>query len=263
MSLGAIQVGEAAELLHAAQIGRAPIDPLTARYPGLGVVDAYAIQQVNLARRLSDGRTVVGHKIGLTSAAMQALLGVDEPDFGYILDDMVIRRWWFHAVLCPARRTRSRLPAAPAAARPGGHRCRRTCRDGGGRGRAGDRRQPDCRLAVDVARYRRRQRQLRSRRARRLGAIRRPLRLADARASLVLNGTEIDSGVGSAVMGDPAAAVAWLANALAPFGTDILSGEFVMSGSFTTAAFVHPGDHASATISGLGSVSLSFSEGEA
>jgi 2-oxo-3-hexenedioate decarboxylase/2-keto-4-pentenoate hydratase len=82
--------------------------------------------------------------------------------------------------------------------------------------------------------------------------------LAAAQASLWLNGTEIDTGLGSAVLGDPAAAVAWLADALAPFGTDLQPGQFVMSGSFTTAAFVHSGDTASATISGLGTVSLSF-----
>ena len=92
MRLTGIDVGEAADLLHAAQIGRAPIDPLTERYPGLDVADAYAIQQVNLSRRLADGQTLVGHKIGLTSQPMQALLGVDEPDFGYILDDMVLAR---------------------------------------------------------------------------------------------------------------------------------------------------------------------------
>ena len=77
-------------------------------------------------------------------------------------------------------------------------------------------------------------------------------------ASLRLNGTEIDSGRGAAVLGDPAAAVAWLANALARYETAILPGHFIMSGSFTSAVFVHPGDHASATISGLGTVSLSF-----
>ena len=78
------------------------------------------------------------------------------------------------------------------------------------------------------------------------------------RASLRLNGIEIDTGLGSAVLGDPAAAVAWLANALAPFGTTILPGQFVMSGSFTTAAFVGPGDVASATVSELGRVSLTL-----
>ena len=77
-------------MLYAAQEGRAPIEPLSQRFPGLNVADAYAIQQVNLSRRLGQGRTVVGHKIGLTSEPMQTLLGVDQPDFGYILDDMVL-----------------------------------------------------------------------------------------------------------------------------------------------------------------------------
>jgi 2-keto-4-pentenoate hydratase len=90
MTLTTTNIGEAAELLHAAQIGQAPISPLTERYPGLNVADAYAIQQINLARWLRDGRILVGHKIGLTSEPMQTLLGVDEPDFGYILDDMVL-----------------------------------------------------------------------------------------------------------------------------------------------------------------------------
>jgi 2-oxo-3-hexenedioate decarboxylase/2-keto-4-pentenoate hydratase len=52
--------------------------------------------------------------------------------------------------------------------------------------------------------------------------------------------------------------VAWLANALAPFGVALQPGQFVMSGSFTTAAFVEPGDVASAAVSGLGTVSVTF-----
>ncbi|MBV8293160.1 MAG: 2-keto-4-pentenoate hydratase, partial [Mycobacterium sp.] len=83
-------VHEAADLLYAAQSARAPISPLTERFPGLDVAGAYAIQRVNLSRRLGDGHTLVAHKIGLTSQPMQTLLGVDEPDFGYILDDMVL-----------------------------------------------------------------------------------------------------------------------------------------------------------------------------
>ena len=89
MTLTHSMTDEAAELLYAAQEGRAPIDPLSQRFPGLNVADAYAIQQVSLSRRLGEGLTVVGHKIGLTSEPMQTLLG-DEPDFGYILDDMVL-----------------------------------------------------------------------------------------------------------------------------------------------------------------------------
>jgi 2-keto-4-pentenoate hydratase len=74
----------------------------------------------------------------------------------------------------------------------------------------------------------------------------------------VVNDALVETGLGSAVLGDPAAAVAWLANALARYGTAIEAGQFVMSGSYTTAAFVGVGDRATATITGLGAVSVSF-----
>lgn len=252
---------EAADLLSAALIGRAPIRPLTERYPGLDVADAYAIQQVNLNRRLLEGRKLVGHKVGLTSEPMQTLLGVDQPDFGYVLDDMVLDN-------------RGNVPisrfCAPRVEPEVAFLLRAPLR---GPGVTVD----DVRAATE--------------------AVAVALEIVDSRivdwqltladtvadnassgavvlgewipygdgidlpgawASLSLNGTEIDSGVGTAVMGDPAAAVAWLANALAPVGTEILPGQFVMSGSFTSAAFVHPGDNAAATVGGLGTVSLSF-----
>lgn len=252
---------EAADLLSAALIGRAPIRPLTERYPGLDVADAYAIQQVNLNRRLLEGRKLVGHKVGLTSEPMQTLLGVDQPDFGYVLDDMVLDN-------------RGKVPisrfCAPRVEPEVAFLLRAPLR---GPGVTVD----DVRAATE--------------------AVAVALEIVDSRivdwqltladtvadnassgavvlgewipygdgidlpgawASLSLNGTEIDSGVGTAVMGDPAAAVAWLANALAPVGTEILPGQFVMSGSFTSAAFVHPGDNAAATVGGLGTVSLSF-----
>src|SRR5262245_11163114 len=82
-------ITNAAAELWAAHRDRAPIGPLTKRYPGLNVAAAYAVQQVNLRRRLAAGAKLVGRKIGLTSAPMQTLLGVDEPDYGFILDDMV------------------------------------------------------------------------------------------------------------------------------------------------------------------------------
>ena len=82
--------------------------------------------------------------------------------------------------------------------------------------------------------------------------------LPDTTATLVVNDTTVGTGQGTAVMGDPAAAVAWLANALAQFDTGIEAGQFVMSGSYTTAAFVVAGDAAAAAISGLGTVRMSF-----
>jgi hypothetical protein len=63
--------------------------PLSDTYPGLTVNDAYAIQMININGRVDAGAVIVGHKVGLTAKAMQVLLGVDEPDFGHILDDMV------------------------------------------------------------------------------------------------------------------------------------------------------------------------------
>lgn len=266
MTLTPDQIQHAAGLLAAADNEATPIGQLTQRYPGMDLADAYAIQQLNLARHLADGRILVGHKIGLTSEPMQSLLGVDEPDFGYILDSMVVPNKT--AVRCrrycaprvepevafllgkPLRgpgitidQVRAATEAVAVALEIVASRIvdwKLTLRD-----TVADNASSGAVVLGDWMPYSQ------------------DLRLAEARASLWLNGVEIDCGLGSAVLGDPAAAVAWLANALAPFGTDLLPGQIVMSGSFTTAAFVHPGDTASATVSGLGpkspsTVSLSF-----
>ena len=76
--------------LYEAAVGRVPIAPLTARAEGLTIADAYAIQTRVIDRRIAAGARPVGRKIGLTSKPMQDLLGVDEPDFGVLLDDMVV-----------------------------------------------------------------------------------------------------------------------------------------------------------------------------
>ncbi len=258
-------IEEAADLLYAAHTGQAPIGPVTERFPGLDVADAYAIQQVNLSRRLGEGRTLVGHKIEVTSEPVQTLLGVDEPDFGYILDDMVLD----NGSAAPTARF-----CAPRVEPEVAFLLRQPLR---GPGVTVD----DVRTATEAVAV-----ALEIVDSRIAGwKLTLPdtvadnassgavvlgdwvpygdgLDLANTRASLWLNGTEIDSGVGSAVMGDPAVAIAWMANALAPFGTEILPGQFVMSGSFTTAAFVRPGYRAATTISGLGTVSLGFSQGK-
>ena len=84
------QLDQAAQRLYAAQVNSRPIPPLTETYPNLEVAQAYSVQRRNLARRLGAGARLRGHKIGLTSAPMQTLLGVNEPDFGYVLDSMVL-----------------------------------------------------------------------------------------------------------------------------------------------------------------------------
>jgi 2-keto-4-pentenoate hydratase len=216
------QLAEAAELLYAAQASRNPIAPLTEAYPNLDVAQAYWVQRLNLARRLDEGAVLRGHKIGLTSAPMQKLLGVNEPDFGYILDTMVLPNGGAVAStrFCAPRVEPEIAFLLNAPLRGPGV----TVDDVRAATQAVavaleivDSRIADWKLTLhdtvaDNA----------SSGAVVLGnwvAYDDGIDLSRARASLWLNGTEIDSGVGSAVMGDPAAAVAWLANALTRFGT--------------------------------------------
>ena len=259
MSKGLITA--AAADLWAAHRDRTPISPLTERYSELDIADAYAVQQVNLHRYLAAGSRLVGRKIGLTSKPMQSLLGVDEPDFGYVLDDMVIDDMVGTARFCaprvepevafllrsPLRGPGVRVPDVHAATEAVAVALEIV-----------DSRITDWKLTLpdtvaDNA----------SSGAVTLGqwvTHTDDLALARATASLRLNGSEIDSGTGDAVMGDPAAAVAWLANALGDYDTELSAGQFIMSGSFTSAAFVRPGDVATAKITGLGTVSLRFDQ---
>ena len=68
-----------------------PIRPFTEDNPDLGMLDGYAIQQHLTRRLLESGEVISGYKLGLTSAAMQQLLGVDQPDFGPVFASTVFR----------------------------------------------------------------------------------------------------------------------------------------------------------------------------
>ena len=83
-------LAELAEQLREAKRTRRPLPPLRTAHPALTVEDAYRIQQLNVAARTDAGALVRGRKVGLTSLAMQRQLGVDEPDFGALLDDMLV-----------------------------------------------------------------------------------------------------------------------------------------------------------------------------
>ncbi len=261
MTAQSTQLTDAAQLLYDAQSSGIPIQPLTQTYPDLDVPQAYSVQRLNLARHIDQGGVLCGHKIGLTSAPMQELLGVSEPDFGYVLDSMVLPNgaevpvtafcaprvepevaFLLRAPLRGPGVTVDDVMAATEAVAPALEIV--------------DSRIADWRITLadtiaDNA----------SSAAVVLGEwvpIRDLPPLPETTATLVVNDTVVGTGEGTAVMGDPAAAVAWLANALARYGTAIEPGQFVMSGSYTTASFVVAGDHASAVISGLGAVTVSF-----
>ncbi|MGE0340751.1 MAG: 2-oxo-hept-4-ene-1,7-dioate hydratase [Xanthobacteraceae bacterium] len=88
MALPPEVIAKLAEELNEAEQTRRQIRQISVRYPGITLDDAYAIQAAWVARKLASGRTILGHKIGLTSKAMQSALGIDEPDSGALFDDM-------------------------------------------------------------------------------------------------------------------------------------------------------------------------------
>src|SRR5262245_22552336 len=82
------QIEAAVARLDQAEQTRRPIRMLSLDHPGMTIEDAYAIQRAWIGRKLARGRTIKGHKIGLTSKAMQNAVGISEPDLGVLLDDM-------------------------------------------------------------------------------------------------------------------------------------------------------------------------------
>ncbi|MDR3470518.1 MAG: fumarylacetoacetate hydrolase family protein [Devosia sp.] len=88
MSTNLTVIEDVAGRLFDARSGRRPIPPVRTSLPEMDIAAAYQVQQRNVRRRLEGGRRIAGRKIGLTSEAVQRQLGVDQPDFGVLFDDM-------------------------------------------------------------------------------------------------------------------------------------------------------------------------------
>src|ERR1700704_6975528 len=88
MSLSNDQIHSCAERLDQAEKTRTQIRQISLDHPGITIADSYAIQKAWVEMKVAAGRVVKGHKIGLTSKAMQSALNIDEPDSGVLLDDM-------------------------------------------------------------------------------------------------------------------------------------------------------------------------------
>jgi 2-keto-4-pentenoate hydratase len=255
------QIDQAADLLEQAAASGVPTSPLVSTFPDLSVEDAYAIQLQTTDRLLAGGATIVGHKVGLTSLAMQQMLGVSEPDYGVISDDMLYAdgdaapaarflqprveieiAFRLRAGLAGPGITLGQVMAATEAVAPAIEII--------------DSRIADWKitLADTVA-------DNASSAAIVLGAwvpLDQAPDLAAVAATLSINGTEVAAGRGSDVLGHPAEAVAWLGNKLGSFGTELLAGHLVMPGSCTKAVTVAAGDTVSAAFEGLGTVGVRF-----
>jgi len=252
---------ELAADLAEAERTRVPIAPLTDRNPTIDVVDAYEIQLINIHQRVAEGARVVGHKVGLSSKAMQQMMGVDEPDYGHLLDEMQafedtpvkagsylyprveVEVGFILAEDLPgAECTEDDVLAATAAFAPSIELIDT---------RITDWKITLCDTIADNA----------SSAGFVLGAGRVAPETVDIRsidAVLTRNGEVVASGRSDAVLGNPVTAVAWLARKVESFGVRLRKGDIVLPGSCTRAIDARPGDHFVAEFDGLGSVRLTF-----
>ena len=253
-----------ADKLFAAQNSRTPIPPVREMLPADAIDLAYAAQEINTERRLKEGRRLVGRKIGLTSLAVQRQLGVDQPDYGMLFDDMAVPDGWDVSY---GRLIQPKVEAEIAfvigrdlddeQADDRGHSARGRIRAAGDR----DRRLAHRRLENRHSRHDRRQRVLRP-----LCARRQPEEARRARSAPVRHGdgagraTTVSVGVGAACLGDPLSATLWLANTMAKVGRPLRAGDTVLSGALGPMVAVKWGEVYEARISGLGSVRAAFAK---
>ncbi len=258
---------ELARRLDESERSRKQIRQFSLEFPDITIADSYAIQREWLAMKLAAGRQVKGHKIGLTSKAMQYASNISEPDHGVLLDDMFFANG---ATIPPGRFIVPRVEVELAFVL--------------GRPLAG----PNCTLsdvlsatesvvpAIEIIDARIHQVDPDTKVTRKVTDT-----IADnaANAGIVLGGRpfkptdgdirwvsalgyrngEIEvSGVAAAVLNHPANGVVWLANKLAPYGVTLQPGEVVLSGSFVSPVPARPGDTFHIDFGAYGSIDCHF-----
>lgn len=250
-----------AERLIHARTKNSPIAPLTVDHPEITVADSYQISQIVFEKRLKTGAKLIGRKIGLTSAAVQKQLGVDQPDFGYITSDMILN----HEGILPAD--------ALIAGRVEGEVAFVMGRDLEGPGITWDQviqatdhvlgcieiidsRVRDWKIKIQdtVADNASSAMIVLGNHPKKLSQI----DLEMAGMALRLNSEVESSGVGAACLGHPIHAVIWLANQLGQFGEKLRAGDIILSGAYGPVVPFKPGDHCEVEISGLGKIRCSM-----
>jgi 2-oxo-hept-3-ene-1,7-dioate hydratase len=266
-TLSAAQVEDAARRIHAAERSRTQIGQLSQQYPSMNIEDAYAVQRCWVAMKLAEGRTLRGHKVGLTSRAMQQSSQINEPDFGDLLDDM-----FFHSgadlpmqrFIVPRVEVELAFVLGRALRGPGV-----TLFDVLS---ATEYVVPaleiiDARIQqVDpVSKATRKVTDTISDNAANAAVVigGRPIRPLDldlrwVSALLYHNGGIEESGVAAAVLNHPANGVVWLANKLAQYGVALSAGQTILGGSFTRPVNAVAGDLFHADYGALGAITCRF-----
>ena len=255
------QHSAAALALWEADQTKQSIAPLTETHPDIDVVDAYEIQLINIRRKLEAGALIRGHKVGLSAKAMQNMLGVHEPDYGHLLDDMFVDE----GSTIPMSRfcqPRAEIEVAFVLGRQ---------LQGPGVTVADVVRATDYVLpSIEIVDSRVTDWKIKiqdtvadnaSSAALVLGG--RPTKLTDVDPALIganlrKNGEIVETGCSGAVLGNPVIAVAWLANKVARFGVTLEPGHVIMPGSCTRMVPIAAGDHIRADFDGLGHVAVRF-----
>ena len=261
----AAPVVQASERLLTAAATGTPCAPVRDLIGSTDIVAAYAVQARGTAARLAAGARVVGRKIGLTSKAVQAQIGVDQPDLGYLFDDMGYAE---HEVIPMGRLLQPKAEAEVAFVLKADLA-------------EGDLDADQIRAAVDYitaaievvdsriadwditfgdtvadngssALYV-------------LGSERRTLDEIEpvtVEMTMTRNGEQVSQGNGAACLDDPLNAVSWLAHKAREFGDPLRAGQVILSGALGPMVAVDPGDTVTATVTGLGSVTARFSSAE-
>jgi 2-oxo-hept-3-ene-1,7-dioate hydratase len=267
MAMTADQIRHAAVRLHHAEQTRTQIRQVSQDHADITIADAYAIQKAWIELKVAKGRVIKGHKIGLTSKAMQSALNIDEPDSGILFDDM----FFADGGLVPSDRfIATRVEAELAFVMK--HRL------------AG----PDCTLfdvlnatdfvvpALEILDTRIERVDPKTKATRKIfdtiadnaanaGIVLggRPIRPLDADlrwigALCFKNGQLEETGLAAGVLNHPATSVAWLANKIAPHGLALEPGQVVLAGSFIRPIETRKGDTIQADYGPYGSVSCYF-----
>jgi 2-keto-4-pentenoate hydratase len=241
-----------------------PIDPPIAEHPDMTVEDAYAVQRALVALHAAAGRSVRGRKIGLTSAAMRSQLGVEDPDFGVLLDSHIwedgatLSMSGLHAILPRLEGEIGFVLRRPLAGRPGAPITADEVRDATEHVlpvfEVIDSRVKEWRIGLmDTV----------SDNASCLGAVLGapvPLDAVGPLPAVALRFSRddavVEEGTGDAVMGDPAEAVAWLANELGRLGDELPAHHPILSGSLTAAVPADPGRYTADFGPALGAVTV-------
>lgn len=267
MGLSKTEIESAAARLHLAESTRVQIRQLSLTYPDITIDDAYAIQRAWIAIKQAEGRSIRGHKIGLTSKAMQSALAINEPDSGVLLDDMVFADG---GVVPPHRFIAPRVEAELAFVIK--HRL------------AG----PHCNIfdvlnatdfvvpALEILDTRIERVDAETKATRKItdtiadnaanaGIVLggRPLRPLDTDlrwigALVSKNGQLEETGLAAGVLNHPATAVAWLADKVARQGLALEPGQIVLAGSFIRPIEAGSGDTIVADYGPYGTVSCYF-----